>query len=227
MFLTVCFPPEPASVYEMKLGAFNGNGESEGSRRLVSLGDEDTSSQSDGEPGCHGDDDVQKLRFSNQIKTLVFLSALIHFDLHVIGVRREEGLSMRGRRGVPGQRGHRRPHRHRLHHLLRPLPGVWVPPQVSPAPSHLYNQVSISLTRWPFSSLFCSKGTGENWSGPGDGSKPPGAEPSLQVAAGGNTCTWKRCYYDQIGDFQLVFFCVVMETFPRSGGSAIAVSGDR
>uniref|UniRef100_H3DR35 Si:ch211-57n23.4 n=1 Tax=Tetraodon nigroviridis TaxID=99883 RepID=H3DR35_TETNG len=64
---------EPATVYEMKLVAFNGNGESQGSRRLVSLGDEATNSRSDGHP-----------------------------------------------------------HRHSLHHLLHPLPGVWVPSQVSP-----------------------------------------------------------------------------------------------
>lgn len=195
----------------MELVAFNGNGESQGSRRLVSLGDQDTSSRSHGEPGRH--DDIQTLRFSKQIKTL----ALICF-----GVRTEEGVSMRRRQGVPGQRGHRCPHRHRLHHLLRPLPGVWVPPQVSSAPSHLSNQVVIRLTCRPLSSLFCSQGTGDGWAGPGDGSKPPGTESSLQVAAAANTC-----YCHQSWDFQLCFFCVVVETIPRSGGAAIAVSGHR
>lgn len=193
----------------MKLVAFNGNGESEASRRLVSLGDQDTSSRSHGEPGRH--DNISTLRFSKQIKTL----ALICF-----GVRREGGVSMRRGRGVPGQRGHRRPHRHRLHHLLRPLPGVWVPPQVSSAPSHLSNQVVIELTCRPVSSLFCSKGTGASWAGPGDGSKPPGPEPSLQVAAGANTCTWKRCYCDLSCDFQLFFFLCCHGNHPtfRRGG---------
>lgn len=54
MFLTV-FSSEAAGVYEMKLVAFNGNGESQASWRLVSLGDQDTSSRSHGEPGRHDD----------------------------------------------------------------------------------------------------------------------------------------------------------------------------
>lgn len=72
-------------------------------------------------------------------KTKRTATALICFDLRVFDVSREEGVSVwRGRGGVPGQRGHRHPHRHSLHHLLCPLPGVWVPPQVSPASSRLF-----------------------------------------------------------------------------------------
>lgn len=81
-FLTACFPSEPATVYEMKLVAFNGNGEGEGSRRLVSLGDEATSSSSDGEPpGRRGDSDLQKSRLRLSRKPKRTATALICVSL--------------------------------------------------------------------------------------------------------------------------------------------------
>lgn len=43
------FSAEPGAVYEVKLVAYNGNGESDGSARLVSLVEEKTSDPSSGE----------------------------------------------------------------------------------------------------------------------------------------------------------------------------------
>lgn len=40
---------EPGAVYEVKLVAYNGNGESDCSKRLVSLAEEGTSAQNTGE----------------------------------------------------------------------------------------------------------------------------------------------------------------------------------
>lgn len=48
MFLHACSCSEAAAVYEMKLVAFNGNGESDCSKRLVSLGEGATSNRNDG-----------------------------------------------------------------------------------------------------------------------------------------------------------------------------------
>lgn len=48
IFLHACACLEAAAVYEMKLVAFNGNGESDCSKRLVSLGEGATSSRNDG-----------------------------------------------------------------------------------------------------------------------------------------------------------------------------------
>ena len=114
---------EAASVYEVKVVAFNGNGESGGSGRLVLLGDQ-ASSSSDGEPPGSQIRPVSPERSRSSC-----------FGLRVFAVRRNAGVPVRRRRGVPGERGPRHPHRHGVHHLLRPPPGVWVPPQVSPASS--------------------------------------------------------------------------------------------
>lgn len=48
IFLHACSCLEAAAVYEMKLVAFNGNGESDCSKRLVSLGEGATSNRNDG-----------------------------------------------------------------------------------------------------------------------------------------------------------------------------------
>lgn len=45
---------EPGSVYEIKLVAYNGNGESDCSKRLVSLAEEGTAAQTTGEWLLHG-----------------------------------------------------------------------------------------------------------------------------------------------------------------------------
>lgn len=82
MFLTASFPSEPATVYEIKVVAFSGNGESEGPRRLVSLGDEATSIRSDGEPlGRRGDSHIHKPRLALFYKTKPIAVALICVDL--------------------------------------------------------------------------------------------------------------------------------------------------
>lgn len=49
IFLTACSSLEAATVYEMKLVAFNGNGESDCSKRLVSLGEGAMGNMNDGE----------------------------------------------------------------------------------------------------------------------------------------------------------------------------------
>lgn len=179
MFLYVCSCLEAAAVYEMKLVAFNGNGESDCSKRLVSLGEGATSNRNDGR--C-------------PVQNMSSKTSQTHrccFELHVFDVRRKTGVSMQWRGGVAGQRRHRHPHWHSLHHLLRTLPGFWIPAQVS-TPFHLFSpkQLRESILIFQcFWSLFCSKGSQGSWSVPRNGAghdvkdrvKHLRVEPSLQV----------------------------------------------
>lgn len=47
-FFRVLSPAERGAVYEVKLAAFNGNGESDCSKRLVSLAEDGTSAKTSG-----------------------------------------------------------------------------------------------------------------------------------------------------------------------------------
>lgn len=144
--------------------------------------------------------------------------------------------------GVAGQRRHRHPHWHSLHHLLCALPGFWIPAQVSTpfhllSPEQLRESILIFRCLW---SLFCSKGSQGSWSVPRNGAGHDGGkdrgkhlrvEPPLQVQWRWFEIAIHLIPHSSLRLFRMIpsqswFGSSLYVPFQCSGGVSITVSGD-